>query len=250
MVRGRIDRLDALKLADKTFLGIVDYKSSEHQFNYQSAYYGQAMQMLTYLDAVKQNLNQLVPHDEAPSTELAGAVYLHLQNPILKAGDVVGQDPLTALLKAEQYQGLLLNDLDFLDHIEEWLKGGKYSQLFKGLRKTAKGYSSDKLVTPGELDDLLAHTEHLIKRAASEILDGHLDLAPVREQNRTALQFSPYKSIMQFDPLLPENSYHDLTSLKKADVMALIAEEKTKNAADEMAAIKRAEQEDHDEREI
>jgi len=33
-------------------------------------------------------------------------------------------------------------------------------------------------------------------------------------------------------------------------VMALIAEEKTKNAADEMAAIKRAEQEDHDEREI
>ncbi|WP_045807298.1 PD-(D/E)XK nuclease family protein [Levilactobacillus spicheri] len=248
MVRGRIDRLDALKLADKTFLGIVDYKSSEHQFNYQNAYYGQAMQMLTYLDAVKQNLTALVDQHEAPSTELAGAVYLHLQNPILKAGDVLGQDPLAALLKAEQYQGLLLNDLDFLDHIEEWLKGGKYSQLFRGLRKTAKGYSSDKLVTPAELDNLLAHTEHLIKRAASEILDGQLDLAPVREQNRTALQFSPYKSIMQFDPLLPENNYHDLTSLKKADVMALIEEEKTQNAAAEMAAIKRAEREAHDER--
>lgn len=250
LVRGRIDRLDALKLADKTFLGIVDYKSSEHQFNYANAYYGQAMQMLTYLDAVKRNLSQLVDQEEAPSTELAGAVYLHLQNPILKAADVAGQDPLTALLKAEQYQGLLLNDLDFLDHIEEWFKGSKYSQLFRGLRKTAKGYSSDKLVTPGELEDLLTHTEHLIKRAATEILDGQLALAPVREQSRTALQFSPYKAIMQFDPLLPENSYHDLNNLKKADVMALIEAEKTQNAADEMAAIKRAEREAHDEQSI
>lgn len=252
MVRGRIDRLDAMQAANKTFLGIVDYKSSAHTFSYQDAYYGQAMQMLTYLDAVKQNLTALIDdEDETQSTELAGAVYLHLQNPILKAADMVGKSQLDALLKAEQYQGLLLNDLDFLDHLEEWLaEGGKpkaYSQLFAGLRKTAKGYSSPKLVTPDELDNLLGHTEHLIKRAASEILDGHLDLAPVRESNRTALQFSPYKSIMQFDPLLPENSYHDLNSLNKKDVMSLIEAERSQNVADEMRAIKRAEQEaDHE----
>lgn len=247
LVRGRIDRLDELKLAEKTFLGIVDYKSSEHQFDYQSAYYGQAMQMLTYLDAVKRNLSQLVDQQEAPSTELAGAVYLHLQNPVLKAGDILNQDPLDALLKAEQYQGLLLDDTDFLDHIEEWLTTSKYSKLFRGLlKKKSGGYSSPKLVTPDELDNLLAHTERLIKTAALEILEGHLDLAPVREQNRTALQFSPYKSIMQFDPLLPENNYHNLTSLKKADIMTLIEQERQQNAADEMAAIKkRAEQGDH-----
>ena len=247
LVRGRIDRLDELKLEEKTFLGIVDYKSSEHQFDYQSAYYGQAMQMLTYLDAVKRNLSQLVDQQEAPSTELAGAVYLHLQNPVLKAGDILNQDPLDALLKAEQYQGLLLDDTDFLDHIEEWLTTSKYSKLFRGLlKKKSGGYSSPKPVTPDELDNLLAHTERLIKTAALEILEGHLDLAPVREQNRTALQFSPYKSIMQFDPLLPENNYHNLTSLKKADIMTLIEQERQQNAADEMAAIKkRAEQGDH-----
>jgi len=238
-VRGRIDRLDAMQLQDKTYLGIVDYKSSEHKFSYQDAYYGQAMQMLTYLDAVKKNLPELLANETPVNAELAGAVYLHLQNPILKAADVLGDDPLEALLKAEQYQGLLLDDPDLLTNLDSLFATDNYSGsslLFRGLRRTVKGTItsySKMLVKPAELDLLLEHTERLIKRAATQIFDGHVDLAPFREQNRTALQFSPYKSIMQFDPLLKENNYRELPALKKDDVMARIKAEQEKEAADE-----------------
>lgn len=234
MVRGRIDRLDALQINDKTYLGVVDYKSSDHKFSYQEAYYGQAMQMLTYLDAVRKNLPKLVGEDAAHQAELAGAVYLHLQNPILKAAEVLGTDLSEALLKAEQYQGLLLDDPDMLTNIDSLFEQPDYSGssiLFRGLRRTKKGAITSYgklLVNPEELDLLLQHTESLIKQAASQIFAGRVDLAPTREQNRTALQYSPYKSIMQFDPLLKENNYHDLTSLDKDEVMRRIAEEQAK----------------------
>ncbi|WP_341779028.1 PD-(D/E)XK nuclease family protein [Levilactobacillus sp. HBUAS70063] len=237
-VRGRIDRLDALQLKDqnKAYLGIVDYKSSEHKFSYQDAYYGQAMQMLTYLDAVKKNLPELLADSslDPHQAELAGAVYLHLQNPILRAADVLDEDPMLALLKAEQYQGLLLDDPDLLANLDSLFATPDYhgsSLLFCGLRRGVKGnYTSysKMLVNPTELNLLLQHTEGLIKRAANEIFDGKVDLAPTREQNKTALQFSPYKSIMQFDPLLTENNYRDLAPLKKDDVMARIKKELAK----------------------
>ncbi|KRO03436.1 ATP-dependent nuclease, subunit B [Levilactobacillus paucivorans] len=232
-VRGRIDRLDGLKTADKTYLGIVDYKSSEHKFSFQEAFYGQSMQMLTYLDAVKQNLSEYLEDTDVQAAELAGAVYLHLQNPILKLAEVDPADPIGALLKAEKYQGLLLNDPELLNNIDElFSKEGHFgsSQLFTGIaqRKAGGFYSkSGMLVTPAELDLLLAHTETLIKRAANGILSGKTDLAPVREksQNKTAMQYTPYKAIMQFDPLLPMNNYHDLAPLKRDQVFKLIQDE-------------------------
>lgn len=242
-VRGRIDRLDTLQPKDdkKTYLGIVDYKSSEHKFSYQDAYYGQAMQMLTYLDAVKKNMPQLLDQADLSQqqAELAGAVYLHLQNPVLRAADVLDEDPLMALLKEEQYQGLLLDDPDLLSNLDSLFATPDYhgsSLLFRGLRRGVKGnYTSysKMLVNPAELDLLLAHTEKLIKRAASEIFEGKVDLAPTREQSKTALQYSPYKSIMQFDPLLTENNYRDLAPLKKDDVLTRIKDELEKEGRHE-----------------
>ena len=60
-VRGKIDRIDELKLTSESgksrqYFGIVDYKSSQHDFNFRDAYYGLAMQMLTYIDALKKIL--------------------------------------------------------------------------------------------------------------------------------------------------------------------------------------------------
>lgn len=227
-VRGRIDRLDMVQANGKTYLGIVDYKSSARTFKFDEAYYGQAMQMLTYLDAVKRNFAAAIGASEPTPANLAGAVYLHVQDPILKAETVKDPaNPVIDLLKAEQYQGLLLEDEDLLENIESlFAKGTGKSVLFSGLRKNGDGnFKSRLLVTPTELDELLAHTERLIKQAAEQIFAGHVDLAPFRNSDTTALKYSPYKSIMQFDPLLPENNYHDLAPLSRAKVMKLIADE-------------------------
>ncbi|WP_149807770.1 PD-(D/E)XK nuclease family protein, partial [Listeria monocytogenes] len=55
LLQGRIDRLDMAEQEDRTFLRIIDYKSSSHDLSLTEVYYGLALQMLTYLDIVVTN---------------------------------------------------------------------------------------------------------------------------------------------------------------------------------------------------
>ncbi len=80
-VRGKIDRIDQLTLNDQAYLGIVDYKSSQHSFSFRDAYYGLALQMLTYLETVLQDQAAILPAQS--KVKPAGAFYLHLQNPTM-----------------------------------------------------------------------------------------------------------------------------------------------------------------------
>jgi ATP-dependent helicase/nuclease subunit B len=55
-------------------------------------------------------------------------------------------------------------------------------------------------------------------------------LNPVQWPDRTtALEYSPYKEIMQFDAMLPENNYRVLEKLDKETVLRKIEEERKKN---------------------
>ncbi|WP_024623568.1 PD-(D/E)XK nuclease family protein [Lactiplantibacillus fabifermentans] len=225
-VRGKIDRLDQIQVADQAYLGIVDYKSSVNKFDFEQAYYGLAMQMLTYLDAVLANENDIMG-EQSDKVKLAGALYMHIQNPTLKPKDLsAGFED--ALLKANRYQGILLNDPELLSQLDSDARENYGSSKVYPFRhnKTGDVYKSSSLVTEDDLDALIAHNETLIVKAAEAIFAGALDINPVRfDDKTTALQYSPYLSIMQFDAMLPENNYHDLVSLSPKDVIDRISAE-------------------------
>lgn len=57
-------------------------------------------------------------------------------------------------------------------------------------------------------------------------LVGELKLNPARwPDTHTALQYSPYKEIMQFDEMLPENNYHKLANYTAKEVLEMLKEE-------------------------
>ena len=227
-VRGKIDRLDEIQVADQRYLGIVDYKSSQHKFNFGEAYYGLAMQMLTYLDAVLHNETAIVGDQDA-AIQLAGALYMHIKNPVLKPKDVnAGFEE--ALLKENKYRGILVDDPTLLDHLDSELQTTTgTSKVYPFRRKKDGTYSggiSQSLVTNAQLERLLKHNSQLIVSAAKDIFDGKIDLNPIRLNDKTtALQYSPYLAIMQFDAMLPENNYNDLQPLKPAEVLAKLKAE-------------------------
>jgi len=221
-VRGKIDRLDRIQVADQSYLGIVDYKSSQHRFDFQQAYYGLAMQMLTYLNAVLVNEDALVPAG-TDKVKLAGALYMHIQNPTLKPKDAqAGFED--ALLKANKYRGVIVDDPQLLTHLDtELQKQSGDSKIYPFSRVKSGEYHSRKtapLVTEKELDQLLANNRKLIVDAAQAIFAGALALNPVRLNDKTtALQYSPYLAIMAFDAMLPENNYRDLPPLTPSEVL-------------------------------
>lgn len=233
-VRGKIDRIDLLENSDQTYLGIVDYKSSLHKFNYRDAYYGMSLQMLTYLSALIKNFDLLVPGRQAKP---AGAVYLHLQNPKLEL-KVVNQNSFEkAWLQKNKYDGLLLADPQLLELLDGDLTADQsgVSLVYPFRRKKAGDYSSTgrtdpQLITPEQLDLLLWQNEQLIKKAAATIFAGDLAIDPALwPDQRSALQYSPFKAIMQFDAMLPENNYHRLPLMSAKEVLAAIQIERSQS---------------------
>lgn len=223
-VRGRIDRIDSMTTKDKRYFGIVDYKSSDRKFDFNAAYDGTSMQLLTYLDVLKNNLKQLNPDDK--EVALAGALYLHIYNAVFKPDEIQNKSFDAALLKKHEYNGILVNDDDLIGNLENDLKSG-YSQIYP-FRKTAKGFTGPKsLINPLELDAFLDHTEKLIVGAASKIFNGDVKLWPYKQGQTTGMQFTPYKSIMNFDPILSENQYRLVDNTSVKEILKKLGEEQS-----------------------
>lgn len=94
-VRGKIDRIDVASEQEDTWLSVVDYKSSGRSFDVTEAYYGMAMQLLTYLDVALMDAVRLTGK---AAVKPAGSYYLHVHNPVLTETDDVEKNTLKNLV--------------------------------------------------------------------------------------------------------------------------------------------------------
>ncbi|ALS00753.1 ATP-dependent helicase [Enterococcus silesiacus] len=230
-VRGKIDRLDQLVTPDSLYLGVVDYKSSHKKFNITEAYYGLAMQMLTYLDVALMDAVNLVGRTAKP----AGSFYLHVHNPILsyETEDKKEQQ----LLKKFQFDGLLLNDPVLLENLDKSLQA-KQSSLIYPIEESAKEIikpgrrQEDKFVTEPELDALLTHNRSKFIEAGNKVTSGEIELNPAYQgKERIACRFCPFRSVCNFDVMLKENNYNRIETLSKNEVMDRLIENEQKGGA-------------------
>lgn len=223
-VRGRIDRIDSMKVGNKRYFGVVDYKSSDKKFDFNQAYAGTSMQLMTYLDVLKYNLPDLNPDDA--EALLAGALYLHVVNAKFSTSDLQKDSFERALLKKHKYQGILVDDVDLVKRLDTELKSG-YSSIFPfEKKKNGTLGARSSVISENELDAFLKHTENLIVKASERIFDGDIQLYPVKIKQKSSMQYTPYKSIMNFDPLLPENKYHQIPEYGKKKIAEMLREGK------------------------
>lgn len=216
-LRGRIDRIDKLSVNDQDYLTVVDYKSSDREFDLTSAYYGISLQLLSYLNALK----YLKPN----SGKLVGALYLHLFNPTINANKLARFAPANRekelqnlQLKQHQYKGVLLNPQndDLLKRLDSSIGGDNFLYPFKNTRdgRVVGKKNEALLVSSEQFKWLLERNLHLIEEAGEKILNGEINLNPYRliegSNRRTGLDFSDYLDIYQFDNMLDQDHYHDL----------------------------------------
>ncbi|QIL46656.1 ATP-dependent helicase [Vagococcus coleopterorum] len=223
-IRGKIDRLDQIQVGDQNYLAVVDYKSSRHSFDYRDAYFGLAMQMITYLDVALQNAATLVGSEQAKP---AGAFYLQVKNPTVD-GSLAPEKAQEELLKEFSYKGLLLEDEQLLNNLDRTLDENPRSSVFPYYEKKNGDYSSSQFVSEQDIQLLIEKNRENFKEAGTEIFKGETKLNPAyRDKTRLACQFCNYRSICQFDVLLKENNYNRVEPLKKEDVMARLKPKET-----------------------
>ena len=222
-VRGRIDRIDAMKLANQSFFSVVDYKSSPHKLNYGPIYYGDELQMMTYLDILYYNLkhHHLKSLNSKTAATLAGVLYAWIHTPKLKARDIQKLGVQKGILKSQKYHhALLINDSKFLNYMEPDLANSESSLIYP-IKKNKDGQYSQKssLIKLDNLKLILQRTRDLIIQAGRKIYQGDIRLYPAQFKNRSKLKFSPYRPIMQFDPLLSMDQYHQIPKMNLNDLV-------------------------------
>lgn len=205
-LRGRIDRIDKITPHDQDYLMVVDYKSGHQQFDLVEAYDGLALQMLSYLNSLRHQLKL----DHQPA-KLAGALYLHLANPIFNWGKLRGSLD-DEELNSHRYHGILLDDRQLLTDLDQGIEHSQphllQLQAFKnGRLKANRGMT---LVNEDQLTALLKRNEQLIVSAARNIFAGDTSLHPYRINDDNGLQYSDYQDIFQFDPMLDQKHYRDI----------------------------------------
>ncbi|EFU73830.1 PD-(D/E)XK nuclease family protein [Enterococcus italicus] len=214
-VRGKIDRIDHVYVGDQAYIGVVDYKSSAHDFSITDAYYGLAMQLLTYLDVALMDAAELIGQETAKP---AGAFYLHVQDPILKEEENLDQQRL----KKYKYTGIFMNDASLYQAYDQSLEKSQNSDVFPIRMDKDEHYqivsqSKDKFYTEDELNVLLDHNRQMMKQSAEKLLQGTISLNPTLQlkNQKRACQHCPFRSVCTFDAMLPENNYHKIETLSK-----------------------------------
>lgn len=214
-LRGRIDRIDR----NRDYMTVIDYKSGDRTFDLTTAYYGISLQLLAYLNALQADFNDLKP---------AGALYLHLYNPILNAPDLTKvakphrEDQLHDLqLKRHQYKGILLSQPQadghqILTDLDSSIGHQNYLYPVKNGKEITGKKGELLLVNNKQLTDLLNKNAQLIEEAGEKILNGEINLNPYRlvkgGSRKTGLDYSDYLDIFQFDNMLDQDHYRDLSS--------------------------------------
>ncbi|MDN7244426.1 helicase-exonuclease AddAB subunit AddB [Planococcus shenhongbingii] len=228
-VRGRIDRIDSTEINGKPYIRIVDYKSSKQGLDLGDVYHGLSLQTFTYLDVA-------LTHSErwlGTQAEPAGVLYFHMHNPMLKLSKLMTADEIEEeVAKSFKMNGLIVEDPDVIYAMDSEIEG--FSNVIP-VRMNKKGEiskSQSKTVQREDMEMIRHFVRNKHQKAGNGILDGDTQITPYKVKEDTPCQFCSYRSICQFDPSDPDQSYRKLPDLSSEKAIELIRKETASDDSD------------------
>ena len=213
-LRGKVDRIDTFQEGNQLYAGIVDYKSSDTTFNYQSIYYGLMLQMITYLDTVI-TFSEDIFDQKAKGI---GAFYSTIKNHYVDLKKIGNKNLEEELLKNYKLDGLIIDQREVLQAADTLLEPKESSPIFNLYLNKDDQYTGKKILTEEEFELLKKFNRDKIIEAGNSILTGKNNLYPFDQKEirvHTPSITGPYRAISQFDALLPENNYKDVIKMDK-----------------------------------
>ncbi|EAH0810604.1 helicase-exonuclease AddAB subunit AddB, partial [Listeria monocytogenes] len=217
LLQGRIDRIDMAEQDDRTFLRIIDYKSSSHDLALTEVYYGLALQMLTYLDIVVTNAQKMI----GKTAEPAGVLYFHMHNQYVQAEKELSDEAIAKeLQKSSKMKGLILSDPVAVSLMDTTLEKGKASTIIPAeIKQNGELSARSRTATRAEFDKMRQFVRHKYQEAGNKILDGAVSINPYKLKERTPCQFCSFRSFCGFDPSLTSNQYRHLANEKAETIL-------------------------------
>ncbi|MGH2317245.1 helicase-exonuclease AddAB subunit AddB [Planococcus sp. SE5232] len=228
-VRGRIDRIDSTEIHGKPYLRVVDYKSSKQGLDLSNVYHGLSLQTFTYLDVALTHSERWLGDEAEP----AGVLYFHMHNPMLKLTKLMTTEELEEeMAKSFKMNGLVVEDPEVIQAMDDGIDG--YSNVIPvRLNKSGEvSASQSKTVAKEDMHAIRQYVRSKHQQAGNGILDGNTSITPYKVKEDTPCQFCSYRSVCQFDPADPTQTYRKLPALSPDKAVELIRKETAEDDTD------------------
>ncbi|WP_432354656.1 helicase-exonuclease AddAB subunit AddB [Sporosarcina sp. A2] len=208
-LRGRIDRVDASTVKDKTYIRIVDYKSSSKALDLTEVYYGLSLQMLTYLDVALEHADEWLQVHADP----AGMLYVHVHNPMVRSIQELSEAAVEEeMLKSFSMKGYVLEDLSVVKEMDSDIE--QSSKIIPArVKKDGSFYATSKVLAPDDMQLLRSAARARHRQAGDAMLAGDTRVYPYRLKERMPCNFCPYQGVCQFDTTDPDAKYRNYAEL-------------------------------------
>lgn len=209
-LRGFIDRVDFLRIEDKCYVRIIDYKTGSKSFKYQDIYNGINQQMLIYLLAITSTVNAL---NKGEKLIPAGIIYMNAYENISllsakqlaeyeKSGKL--QEKITDKKnKAYKRNGVVLNEIRVASNMDKNFTG-RFSPISikKGDKKQPYGsinpISENNALSIDELGRLCQFTKDTIITMADNLSDGKIEAMPKTSPTFDTCKYCDYSAVCGF----------------------------------------------------
>jgi ATP-dependent helicase/nuclease subunit B len=210
---GRVDRVDALKAEEGTYIRIVDYKSGSRSFKLSDVYYGLQIQLVAYMDAILNGTGRkALP---------AGIFYFRIDDPIIKSGSSISEEEIEkAIMKELKMKGLILADVKLVREMDRSIEGDSLIVPARINKDDTLGRSSAASIE--QFDMIFRYVKKLLANAVEEMLRGNIAISPYKRNKSISCMYCPYPSICQFDQGLKDNNYRIMKDIKDEDLWRLI----------------------------
>ena len=217
---GRIDRVDALPTEEGTYLRIIDYKSGSKAFKLSDVYYGLQVQLITYLDAIRENSGL----DITPPVLPGGVLYFKIDDPMVKGnGRLNGEEIEQAIMKQLKMKGLLLADVKLIREMDNTIEGTSLIIPARINKGDVLGKSS--AASPEQFRMLRKYVKKLLKGLCEEILKGNVAIKPYKKKGITSCKYCSFSAVCQFDTAREENTFRLFYDREDEEVWRLLAED-------------------------
>ena len=158
---------------NRSYIRVVDYKSSRRDLDLNEVYYGIALQVLTYLDVAVENSQQWL----ANAAEPAGVLYVHVHNPMLKLETDLDISAVEETrLKEFKMKGLLTENTEALFAMDEEIETGGKSNIVPVMikRDGTPSTSMSRIVPVSDMENLQHFVRRKHQQAGNAIIAGEI----------------------------------------------------------------------------
>ncbi len=174
-IDGSVDRVDAYKTTDNTYVRIIDYKTGGKDFRLDEVFAGINMQMLIYLFAIWQNGGELY-ENVLP----AGILYSQAKSPKISKSSLTryaGADEVKKQSRKNvKMTGMVLNSADVIMAMEKDAKG-----VFIPAKLDSKGNPADNVISLKSLISLRDKVNENIRNMALSLQQGQVEAMPIED---------------------------------------------------------------------